>query len=192
MFAVEIKEGHELYNCIGRGELAKKHMRDRISQLGIVLAKHTRTEIAQRIVPSNEILCVVILRGGMMLYPGFLSEFPDADFCMIGMQRQDNGEGVLCNYATTVRRKRYDVALYIDCIAASGRTILTTRALLKDRCIITRDAAALLSCSATGAQVLQQEGVGLVGISLNESLKGDVVSPDFGELDAGDLFTSAR
>jgi uracil phosphoribosyltransferase len=190
-FALELKDERALYESLSRGQIPKQNIRDTVSRLGTILARHMQAAVERRMGTSGQILCAVILRSGAMLYPGFLSAFSDADFCMLGLERDGDGD-IVCNYVTRMRAARFDLCIYIDCIAASGRTLLAARQHLREHCHIEQELAALICCSADAMQMLRRNDMGVIGFSLNESLKGNVVTPDFGELDAGELFNSSR
>jgi uracil phosphoribosyltransferase len=190
MLTMKIEDRRGLYHTVTSGPVSRAGMRENLSALGFILGRQTRALVERELPAAGRVLCVVILRGGALLYPGFLAAFPEADFCMLGLQRTEDGVA-RCSYCSHVEGASYDLVLYIDCIAATGGTILEARRLLRERCGIGRDLAALVCSSEPAVLALREEGVGVVGFSLDEDLKGNVVTPDFGELDAGDLFSRA-
>ncbi len=193
MLSVELEDRRGLYRLFRSSDIRRIGMRENISDLGASLARHTRQLIEREFPEANRILCAVILRGGAILYPGFLAEFSEADFCFMGLQRAGGGAGEAdCAYCSAVANVTYDLGIYIDCIAATGGTLIAAKRFLQDRCRFSHNVAALVCSTDVATRVLEEERIGVVAFSLAESLKGNVVAPDFGELDAGDLFSSAR
>lgn len=190
MLTVKLDDRQGLYRAVTSGPLSRAGMREKLSALGTVLGRRTRALVDRELPSADRILCVVILRGGALLYPGFLASFPEADFCMLGLRRTEEGQA-RCTYCSDVEDGSYDLVLYLDCIAATGGTIVEAHRLLGSRCGMGRSLAALVCSSGPAVHALRKEGIGVLGFSLDENLKGNVVSPDFGELDAGDLFSRA-
>ncbi|NNN32872.1 hypothetical protein HLK59_21410 [Streptomyces sp. S3(2020)] len=161
-----------------------EQVRQGIFELSRVLADATRASLPD----DATVLCVIVLRGGMLLYPGFAAPFAHTDFCLLGMERDTWGQAQ-CRYLTPPGRPVYDVAVLIDCVAATGGTVLAARQVLADSCDISRHTAAVLCSSERATRTLTGEGIDVLGFRLHEALDGDVVTPDLGELDAGDLFS---
>ncbi|MFI6285012.1 uracil phosphoribosyltransferase [Streptomyces sp. NPDC051018] len=153
--------------------------------LGLRTAEITRGELGA----PRDVLCVVVLRGGALLYPGFVTAFPQADFCVLGMRRTPGRLSVDHQYMSDVPRDGYQATVYIDCVAATGGTLLAAREAIAARCATGHEVAAVISGAAAATARLREAGVNMVGFSLYEGLDGQVVYPDMGELDAGDLFS---
>lgn len=191
MTTVEVPDTDGLYAQISGLPRSRAFTRTTIEELGKPLA----LAVDDLIVGADEheqppaILCVVILRGGALLYPSFAAQFADADFLMLGLQRVQ--DAVICDYRTTIAQGHYRHILFIDCVAATGNTILAARAALTASCVADGETAAVICSSTVASDRLSAEGIGLVGYSLRENVSLGVVSPDLGELDAGDLFSSA-
>lgn len=164
-------------------------VRHGILALGDLLGLHAAGVIRAAHGPLQNVLCMVILRGGALLYPGFARAFPQADFCMLGMRRAPDHGSVDVEYMTAVPRDTYQATIYIDCISATGGTLLAARRLVTGKCDTGHEMAAVISSAAMATGRLQTAGLGLLGFSLYEELNGQVVTPDMGELDAGDLFS---
>ncbi|WP_019065107.1 phosphoribosyltransferase [Streptomyces prunicolor] len=161
-----------------------EQVRQGIFELSRVLAEATRAAL-----PADATaLCVIVLRGGQLLYPGFAPSFGHTDFSLLGMERDQEGRA-RCRYMTPPSRPLYDVAVLIDCVAATGGTLLAARQVLAESCKVSRHAAAVLCSSDRATRTLTGEGIDVLGFRLHEALDGDVVTPDLGELDAGDLFS---
>ncbi|HEX2051402.1 MAG TPA: hypothetical protein VHJ34_12355 [Actinomycetota bacterium] len=156
--------------------------------MSVALAEEIARAGIVRTADGASILCAIVLRGGLLLYPGFCGAFSGADFCLLGMKRGDDGV-VACPYLTQPVRASYDVGIYVDCVAATGGTLLEARRVLASTCDISRHVAAVLCSSDCATGVLVREGIDVVGFRLSESLDGDIVTPDMGEMDAGDLFS---
>ncbi|MEV0740524.1 phosphoribosyltransferase [Streptomyces sp. NPDC050549] len=161
-----------------------EQVRQGIFELSRVLADATRAAVPD----DATVLCVIVLRGGQLLYPGFAPPFAHTHFCLLGMERDEQGRA-RCRYMTPPSRQLYDVAVLIDCVAATGGTLLAARQVLADSCKISRHVAAVLCSSDRATRTLTGEGIDVLGFRLHEALDGDVVTPDLGELDAGDLFS---
>lgn len=174
-----------LYATISTASQPTALMRHNIDRLGRSLARavHSTPDVAD----AGDVLCVIILRGGALLYPSFAAEFGSADFCMLGLRR--DGAEISCHYRTTVPRPAYDLVLYVDCIAGTGGTVLAAHDAITAVTDTTQAIAAVI-CSATPAtRVLKDANIGLIGFSLDEIESDGLVKPDLGKLDAGDLFT---
>ncbi|MBZ5762106.1 uracil phosphoribosyltransferase [Rhizobium sp. VS19-DR104.2] len=193
MLSVEIEDRRGLYKAVRSGVPSRIGMRENLSDLGFSLARQTRVIVMAQLPAPQRVLCVVILRGGGMLYPGFLSEFVEADFCMLGLQRGDGGQGeAKCTYCSPLESSHYDSIIFLDCISATGGTILEASRFLQTRCDTEARLAAVICSSAVGSRALNDSGIGVIGFSLRENMKGNVVTPDFGEMDAGDIFFRAQ
>ncbi len=181
----QVADTDGLYATISAASQPTALMRHNIDRLGRSLAQavHGGPGVAD----AGTVLCVIILRGGALLYPSFAAEFGGADFCMLGLRR--DGSAVSCEYRTSVPRSAYDLVLYVDCIAGTGGTILAAHDAITAVTDTTQAIAAVI-CSATRAtRALDDANIGLIGFSLDESETDGLVRPDLGKLDAGDLFT---
>lgn len=181
----QVADTDNLYAAVSAASQPTALMRRNIDRLGrsLAVAVHGSPDVAA----AGAVLCVIILRGGALLYPSFAAEFGGADFCMLGLRR--DGAEVLCDYRTTVPRTAYDLVLYVDCIAGTGRTILAAHHAITAVTGAAQEIAAVI-CSATSAtHALQDANIGIIGFSLDETENDGLVLPDFGKLDAGDLFT---
>ncbi|WP_416959020.1 uracil phosphoribosyltransferase [Streptomyces sp. Agncl-13] len=164
-------------------------VRQELVELSGVLGRRTADIVTERFGRSRHVLCVIVLRGGALMYPGFVAAFPTADFCVLGMRRAADRDAVHHEYMTAVPRDAYEVTVYIDCISATGGTLLAVREVIAAHCATGHEVAAVVSGAAAGTDVLRQAGINVVGFSLYEDLDGPVVLPDMGALDAGDLFS---
>ncbi|MDQ2837926.1 MAG: hypothetical protein M3Y42_04025 [Actinomycetota bacterium] len=182
---LEIPDPDQLYARFRSEPGPRWSARVTVGSLGDRLADAT----ANVLTGHGRVLCVVILRGGALLYPSFSQRLPNADFMMLGLRREAGQ--VLCNYRTTIPQPHYDQLVYLDCVAATGSTILTARAAIAEQCLFEQELAAVICSSEPASAVLGNAGIGLVGFSLHEQVDAGIVSPDLGELDAGDLFSSA-
>ncbi|MEU5401388.1 uracil phosphoribosyltransferase [Streptomyces sp. NPDC005963] len=166
-------------------------VRQGIIALGHVLGPRTADIVRGEFGALDDVLCVVVLRGGALMYPGFAGAFPEADFCMVGMRRSPDQQSVEHEYLTAIPRASYRATIYIDCIAATGGTLLAAGALVSARCTTGPELAAVISSAAVATERLHLAGIDLLGFSLYEDLRGPVVAPDLGRLDAGDLFSGS-
>ncbi|MFE3022228.1 uracil phosphoribosyltransferase [Streptomyces sp. NPDC059256] len=164
-------------------------VRQGIIELGHVLGPRTADIVHGELGPLDDVLCVVVLRGGALMYPGFAAAFPHADFCMVGMRRSPDGNSVAHEYLTDIPRDSYQATIYIDCVAATGGTLLAVGALVSARCHTGPELAAVINSASAATERLHLAGIDLLGFSLYEELYGPVVTPDMGRLDAGDLFS---
>lgn len=135
-------------------------------------------------------LVVVVLRGGALLYRGFAERFNDADICMVAVKREETGAPV-CQYMTDVPRTEYATTIYVDCVAATGATVLAVRSQVTVHCEAGHEVASVLCSSTVATDELTRAGLDVIGFSLNDGLQDGVVLPDLGAADAGDLFSSA-
>lgn len=175
-------DGH--YAMTTRPESTPEQIRSGIFELGHTLGMASRAAL-----PADAAaLGAVILRGGLLLYPGFARVSPELDFCLLAMERDGDGRAG-CRYLTPPPRREYDTAILIDCVAATGGTLLASRRVLSANCSIPAFQAAVLCSSESATRTLLDQGIDVVGFRLDEALNGDVVTPDLGELDAGDLFS---
>ena len=181
---LEVPDGEGLYASINAAPQPRAAIRGRIDALGRSLARAVRDRLAG----TDRVLCVVILRGGALLYPSFAAELDEADFCMVGLRRVDGG--VVSEYRTTIPRDSYDRVIYLDCVAATGGTILEARQAVAGACDAGEETAAVICSATTATRALHAAGVNIIGFSLDEAETSGIVAPDLGELDAGDLFTS--
>lgn len=180
----EIPDHDGRYERTTRSESTPEQIRRGIFELGHTLGRQSRAAL-----PANAVaLGAVILRGGLLLYPGFAKVAPELDFCLLAMERDSDGRAG-CRYLTQPPRREYDTAILIDCVAATGGTLLASRRVLTANCSIPAFQAAVLCSSGPATRTLLNQGMDVVGFRLDEALDGDVVTPDLGELDAGDLFS---
>jgi hypothetical protein len=185
---VELPDEEKRFDRLRHAHDARE-VRHGLIGLGTVLGPRTADLLERESGPLREVLCVVVLRGGALLYPGFAAAFPHADFLMLGMRRAADGRTVDADYITEVPRTAYRTTVYIDCVAATGGTLLAARRLVAARCDPGREYAAVVSGAAVATGRLEAAGVRPIGFSLYEELDGRVVTPDMGEFDAGDLFS---
>ena len=167
-------------------------LRRRIGALSPWLAKETDSYLLD-VGDSNaedSQLVVVVLRGGALLYRGFAERFNDADVCMVAVRRAETG-GPVCQYMTDVPRAEYATTIYVDCVAATGATVLAVRSQVTAHCEMEHEVASVLCSSTVATDKLTRAGLDVVGFSLNDGLQDGVVLPDLGAADAGDLFSSA-
>jgi hypothetical protein len=179
---VELPDSEGLYAAITVADVPKALLRKRIGQLGRRLARAVRD--AGR--PGDRVLCVVVLRGGALLYPAFADEFGDAAFCMLGLRRV--GGDVVTEYRTEIPGGAYDRVVYLDCVAATGRTIFAARRAIAPICHAAEEVAAVVCAATTATRALNAAELGVIGFSLDEAETSGVVAPDFGRLDAGEVF----
>lgn len=178
---VEVDDKYGLYATISSASLSRSGMRRQVHRLGQQLA-----EAVYGLCLDRTVLCVVILRGGALLYPSFADRFLEADYCMIGLRRSE--QGIEFEYCTQIPRNSYDRVVYLDCVAGTGNTLLAAHEAIGRRSRASGHLAAVI-CSATPAtRSLAARGVSLVGFSLAEEETGGIVAPDLGRMDAGDLF----
>ncbi|MET9293102.1 uracil phosphoribosyltransferase [Streptomyces sp. NPDC003077] len=190
--ALEVPDGGDRYRRLSAA-VPPEEVRRTAIELGEVLAHRARSLLGapggpRHAVPGS-VLCVVVLRGGALLYPGFSVVFADADFCMLGMRRENGA--VRTEYVTPIPGNAYAATLYLDCVTATGGTLLAAREAVGGRCAPGRETAVVISGAATATKRLGEAGMDVLGCSLHEGLNGDVVLPDMGALDAGDLFSGA-
>ncbi len=183
---IEVADPDRLYERFRVAPEPRWSARSTVAALGDRLAAATASTLAG----ADRVLCVVILRGGALLYPGFAQRLPAADFLMLGLQRGENQ--VRCTYRSEIPQSHYDHVVYLDCVAATGDTVLTARAVITECCLVEQEAAAVICSSEPATARLDRAGIGLLGFSLYEKVDAGIVGPDLGELDAGDLFSSAR
>lgn len=187
--AWELTDNYGLYKGVTRPGVHAEGVRHDVARLSYVLSRATLTTIGETSgVRDDEVLCAIILRGGLLLYPGFAAEFAASDFCLLGMRREQPDK-VICEYLTSLSRLSYSVVVLADCVAATGNTLLTAREILAGTCQISTCVAAVICASRQATATLRDAGINVVGFSLSEDLDGSVVTPDLGELDAGDLFS---
>jgi len=186
---VEISDSDGWYARFRAAQPPRWQARQAVDRLGERLAGATAERLARCGVAEDRVLCAVLLRGGALLYPAFASRLPGADFTLLGLQRQPSGT-VACSYLSNVPQSRYDRIVYVDCVAATGRTLLAARMALAQHCLSGGDLAALICSSTPATELVAAAGYDVVGFSLWEAVDGGIVSPDLGELDAGDLFSS--
>lgn len=187
--ARELTDDHGLHSDLALPGRPAQMVRRDIARLSHDLGRATLNIISEmKSGRQATMLCAIILRGGLLLYPGFAAEFSDSDFCLLGMRREHPNK-VICEYMTNPGRPAYDVAVLVDCVAATGNTLLTARKVLREAHHITAHVASVISSSKLATTTLVDEGFEVVGFSLNDDLIGNVVTPDLGEMDAGDLFS---
>ncbi|HET6711253.1 uracil phosphoribosyltransferase [Amycolatopsis sp.] len=179
---VELPDSEGLYAAITVADVPKALLRKRIGRLGRGLARAVRD--AGR--PGERVLCVVVLRGGALLYPAFADEFGDAAFCMLGLRRV--GGDVVTEYRTEIPGGAYDRVVYLDCVAATGRTIFAARRAIAPICHAAEEVVAVVCAATTATRALRAAELGVIGFSLHEAETSGVVAPDFGRLDAGEVF----
>lgn len=187
---IEIHDPDNSQEVVLSKSASAPEIRAAIRQLGKRLAQSTRGLLAEWAASIDTVLCVVILRGGMMLFPGFSAIFDDADYCIVGISRDSETSLPRCQYVTQIPRSSYDWIIYLDCIAATGNTILETRRIVQKHCRPGYEIVGVISSAKVATAALQTAGLAVVGFSLYESLEGALVMPDLGERDAGDLFST--
>lgn len=160
-----------------------------VDELAEALAAGTATQLINAGHRLTDVLCVVILRGGALLYPAFQSTLRHAAFRFVAVQRQRDGSASL-DYQSELPRRRYDAVVYLDAVAATGRTLTT--AAQADHYGDAAVYCAFLCASQQATGSLSMRGYHVVGFALHERLEGNLVSPDLGDLDAGDLMADAQ
>jgi uracil phosphoribosyltransferase len=188
MAAYEIPDEHGGYHNLTCPDSSPEQVRRDIASLSYALGSAAAATVRETVSDNGSVLCVIVLRGGLLLYPGFAHTFAGADFCLLGMRREPEGT-VICEYMTKPRRPAYDVVILADCVAATGQTLLTARTVLAAAQRISSHLAAVICASRQATKTLTSAGMDILGFSLSEDLDGNVVTPDMGELDAGDLFS---
>lgn len=149
----EVPDPGGSYEAVTRPGVPVAKVRRGILELGRLLGAHTR-----RAVPEDAAtLGVVILRGGLLLYPGFAEMFPEMDFCVLAMERDGDGRAEF-RYRTRIARSEYDRAILIDCVAATGGTLLTARRVLGSEHRVGAFQAAVLCSSKRATATLWTRG----------------------------------
>jgi uracil phosphoribosyltransferase len=185
MFAIELVGDRALYERMNEPSVTRSEVRQHLIALGHVLAKRAKREIIERMGGAELVLCAILLRGGLLLYPGFVAEFPLADFCLLGMSR--HAGGARCGYQSRVRRADHELIIYLDCVVATGGTIRAARDVLATLSPAAAGMAACICASEAGVIALHGMGLGVIGFSLHEGTRGPIVVPDLGALDVGEL-----
>jgi uracil phosphoribosyltransferase len=185
MFVVELMGDRGLYERMKEPSVTRSEVRQHLIALGHVLAMRAKLEIIERMAGAERILCAILLRGGLLLYPGFVAEFPRADFCLLGMSR--HAGSARCEYQSRVRRADHELIIYLDCVVASGGTIRAATEVLASLSPTAAGMAACICASEVGVIALQGMGLSVMGFSLHEGTRGPLVVPDLGALDAGEL-----
>ena len=189
MKAVELLDQDRLLSRVRHPGADRGAVRADIDRLAVALAAGTTTHLTQAGYRLDDVLCVVILRGGALLYPAFQSTMRLAAFQFVAAQRQPDGTVRMC-YQSELPRQDYAAVIYLDAIAATGRTI--TAAANPDRYGNAATYCALLCASQQATRYLSGRGCQVIGFALHEELHGDLVSPDLGDLDAGDLMADPQ
>lgn len=191
MLVRELPDTNGLFAGIRGNTLSKLSARKKLLALGVDLAARSKDILSDLHIQPNQVLFSVLLRGGAMMYPGFLAAFPEADFCMVALRRTAGGFGApKAIYCSGSHHSRYKCTVFLDCISGTGRTILQAQTALKATTQSDLHLAAVICSTRTAQKALSQAGIGIFGYSLNETLDGPLVLPDFGSLDAGDIFSS--
>jgi len=187
--AVELVDSEGLLPRVRQPGADLGQVRADVDRLAGMLAAGTAAHLSRAGHRLDDVLCVVILRGGALLYPAFQSAMRLAAFQFVAAQRQPAGD-VEISYRSEVPHRDYAAVIYLDAIAATGRTI--TAAANADRYGNASAYCALLCASQQATRYLNGRGCQVVGFALGERLDGDLVSPDLGDLDAGDLMADPQ
>lgn len=193
-----MKQINEIADPLGAYKVARSRsasgpeVRIATRTLGEELAERSLELVLARGSSADRVLCVVILRGGMMLYPGFSRVFDGADFCLIGIERDITTSVPRHRYHTSIPGQDYQSAVYIDCVCATGNTVAEARRVILRQSQPEHEVVCVLSGTDVATETLASSGLDVIGFSLYEKLDGNLVIPDLGERDAGDLFTSAE
>lgn len=187
-FVLTLRDTDDLYKKSANQNIKKTDLRDCLNALGYNLAQQTKQVFEISKLKYDNVLCVVILRGGAFLYPGFLTHFTGSNFCMVGISRDPEAGTPQCDYMTSIDADQYDCVVYLDCVVASGSTILKAHEKLSSICKFGDKVAAVICSSTDGTQKLTEAGFSMLGYSLSEHNENGVVAPDFGRMDAGEVF----
>ena len=156
-----------------------------IRELAQQLAGRVR-QVVQESIGARTVECVVVLRGGLLLYPAFSECFLDARVTVVAARRSSNGRVI--EYDSGIPNTPVDLCLYLDSVVGTGLTLGRVHSHLGARRSARRSLACVLSSSSLGAERLAQMHIDMVGFSLNESVDSNgLVRPDLGTRDAGDL-----
>lgn len=191
-FVLTLRDTDDLYKKSQIENIKKTDLRECLNVLGHNLAQQTKQVFEISKLKYDNVLCVVILRGGAFLFSGFLTHFPSSDFCMAGISRDSETGTPQCDYITAIESHRYDCVVYLDCVVASGSTILKAHEKLSSLCQFGDKVAAVICSSTDGTRKLTEAGFSVLGYSLSEHNENGVVAPDFGRMDAGEVFHKSR
>lgn len=192
MIPVEIGEAIDLYTRFARNELATDEARKTIGALSEILAKALHQHLLATGATMDKTLCVFILRGGALLLPGFLNHLAAVPFCLLSLKRDEcTGEPSVL-YSSDRPDGHFTNIVYVDCVAASGKTVDVARREMGRTYQPSRELLAVISSSDDATRRLSASGVEIVGVSLYEKIEGTMLAPDLGRFDAGDILSGKR
>jgi uracil phosphoribosyltransferase len=183
MTITSITEARLLYELLQDPALCDVDAKTIIFALALYMAEQARTEL--RTLLKTNMLLVPILRGGLLLYPAFAQTFAASAVGLVQVARE--GSQRVVTYECLPALESVEVVLYLDAVAGSGRTIERASQLVRERYATQNHYACVLSASAEASAYIRKCNVNLIGLSTDETIIDDFVSPDLGMRDAGDL-----
>lgn len=158
-----------------------------LASLGDNIADWASREVVRRGLRESSVTIVIVMRGGMLLFPAFYRQMANSCYGFVACQR--SGEQRQLTYSEVPRFGSCRLVIYVDPFVATGQTMLHVIRHIRDLYSNQiEEIACCVACSRSGAVVLQEEGVTVAGFDLEQALTpSGGVSPDFGRLDAGDL-----
>lgn len=86
-----------------------------------LLSRELAAQIRRRVPDGTSALFAFVLRGAMLLYPPLAEEFEEASFCFIYPGSR-----------TDISRTAFDTVVIVDTVIETGKTVISTKKLLKD------------------------------------------------------------
>ncbi|RMG85882.1 MAG: hypothetical protein D6712_08720, partial [Chloroflexi bacterium] len=125
----EIPYDASQFPVLGRADLAHATMRQQVGRLSKVLADYVHDTFP--LSREGDALCVVILRGGLLLYPAFFTRFLNMNFALVDVKQAADNRVI--NYDAWPKRDTYRLAIYLDTIIGTGKTIQTVHGVVESR-----------------------------------------------------------
>lgn len=163
------------------------HKRALFSEMGDTLGRWVDREAKARGIKQGDITVVIILRGGMLLFPAFYHQLPSAKFAFVACKREGATRRVV--YSEVPRSDSCRLVVYLDPFVATAKTMLYVIRHVRQMCPATVvEFACCVVSSGKGAEMLSEQNITLVGFDFRQGITDlGWLIPDFGSLDAGDL-----
>lgn len=178
----------DLYRDLKREDLSLPVLRASVAQISHAVAKTVREQLGDDsgYAPT---LCVFILRGAALMLPGFLEQMGGAPFWLVAARRDARSGKPLITYASDMPPGWFANVVYVDCVVASGETVRLVRSIVRGKMSPLYEVVATICSASDTTDMLDAEGLDVVGVSLQEVVEEGLLTPDLGNLDAGDIFS---
>lgn len=148
---------------------------------GGVLARRLSGAIEARRIPGDEVLFVIVSRGGLLLLPAVLTQFPVGLLSVITCSRS---QGI--SHSMPIPTKGIRLAIVVDAVVATGTTSLKVVEYVRERVGTCECWVASLSCTSSAHRQLEAGECKVLTVT-SDTLTSTGPTLDLDGADAGDL-----